>query len=103
MAATGDQHGATAISAPILTWLTELLRRNNLKCRPMIAALNSRFKHVTLALGAAIASAAFFRHTAHVYAGFSREEIRSAALMMCLAVLVLLTAGHVLQRAYPRD
>ncbi|ABQ33318.1 putative membrane protein of unknown function [Bradyrhizobium sp. BTAi1] len=71
---------------------------NNLKYLPMIAALNSRFKHVAMALGAAVLSAAFFRHTAHVYAGFSREEIRSAALVMCLAMLIILTAGHTLRK-----
>ena len=64
----------------------------------MIAALNSRFKHVAMALGAAVLSAAFFRHTAHVYAGFSREEIRSAALVMCLAMLIILTEGHTLRK-----
>ena len=47
----------------------------------MLDQLNLRFKYVLAFLIGAVITAAALRHGAHVYGGFSREEIRSDALM----------------------
>jgi hypothetical protein len=56
----------------------------------MMEALNSRFRFMVALLTAAAVIAGLLRHTAHVYGGFSREEIRTAALLVCLVVSLLL-------------
>lgn len=61
----------------------------------MIDALNARFWHIIAFVLAAVAAAAFLRHTVHVYGGISREEIRVGALAACSVVFlmsVLITA-----------
>jgi hypothetical protein len=47
----------------------------------MLDQLNLRFKYVLAFLIGAVITAAALRHGAHVYGGFSREEIRTDALM----------------------
>jgi hypothetical protein len=54
----------------------------------MLEALNARVRYVITFVVAAVTIAAFLRHTGHVYAGFSREEIRAGALMACFAVFL---------------
>jgi formate/nitrite transporter FocA (FNT family) len=49
----------------------------------MMETLNTRVKYIVSSVVAAVIVAAFLRHTAHTYAGFSREEIRAGALTMC--------------------
>lgn len=56
----------------------------------MLEALNTRFWHIIVSLFAAIVSAALLRHTVHVYAGISREEIRAGALIACFIVVFFL-------------
>jgi hypothetical protein len=56
----------------------------------MMEALNSRFRFMVATLTAAAVIAGLLRHTAHVYGGFSREEIRTSALLVCLVVSLLL-------------
>jgi hypothetical protein len=47
----------------------------------MLDQLNRRFKYVLAFLIGAVITAAALRHGAHVYGGFSREEIRTDALI----------------------
>ena len=47
----------------------------------MLDQLNLGFKHIFAFLIGAVITAAPLRHGAHVYGGFSREEIRTDALM----------------------
>ena len=56
----------------------------------MMEALNPRFRFMVALLTAAAVIAGLVRHTAHVYGGFSREEIRTAALLVGLVVSLLL-------------
>ena len=46
---------------------------------------DSRFRHVTLFLIAAVITAAVLRHTVHVYGGIPPEEIRTAAVIGILS------------------
>jgi len=58
----------------------------------MLDQLNLRFKYVLAFLIGAVIAAAALRHGAHIYGGFSREEIRVGALMaipfVALAIIV---------------
>jgi hypothetical protein len=47
----------------------------------MLDQLNLRFKYIFAFLIGAVITAAALRHGVHVYGGFSREEIRTGALM----------------------
>ena len=47
----------------------------------MLDQLNLRFKYVLAFMTGAVIAAAALRHGVHVYGGFSREEIRTDALM----------------------
>jgi hypothetical protein len=47
----------------------------------MLDQLNLGFKHIFAFLIGAVITAAALRHGAHVYGGFSREEISTDALM----------------------
>jgi hypothetical protein len=47
----------------------------------MLDQLNLRFKYVLAFMIGAVIAAAALRHGVHVYGGFSREEIRTDALM----------------------
>jgi hypothetical protein len=47
----------------------------------MLDQLNLRFKYVLAFLIGAVITAAALRHGSHVYGGFSREEIRTGALI----------------------
>ena len=58
-------------------------------------AINSRVKYTLAFLIAAILVAGFLRHTAHVYAGFTREEIRDWTLLALFAAIV---AFHVIRK-----
>jgi hypothetical protein len=49
----------------------------------MMETLNTRVRHLITFVVAAVIIAAILRHTAHTYAGFSREEIRAGALIVC--------------------
>jgi hypothetical protein len=55
--------------------------------------LNIRFRYILAFLFGAVIAAAALRHGFHVYAGFSREEIREDALLsipfVVLAVIIL--------------
>jgi uncharacterized membrane protein YdcZ (DUF606 family) len=64
----------------------------------MLEALNLRVKHIVAVLIAAFVIAALLRHTVHVYAGFSREEIRLGALV---AVVVISAGWMFLRRKNP--
>jgi hypothetical protein len=55
----------------------------------MEQAINSRVKYTLAFFIAAILVAALLRHTVHVYAGFSREEIRAATLLALPTAVVL--------------
>jgi hypothetical protein len=56
----------------------------------MIASLNSRFKAVLILALAAIATAAFLRHSIHMYAGISPANIRVDSLLVVSALAVVL-------------
>jgi hypothetical protein len=56
----------------------------------MMQTLNARFRHVVVAAFAAAMIAALLRHTVHVYWGYSREEIRAAALLAVPVVALFL-------------
>jgi hypothetical protein len=58
-------------------------------------AINSRVKYTLAFLVAAVLVAGFLRHTAHVYAGFTREEIRDWTLLALFAAIV---AFHVIRK-----
>ena len=69
----------------------------------MLDQLNLRFKYVLAFMIGAVIAAAALRHGVHVYGGFSREEIRTDALMAIPFVALtavffrrfnLITAGH---------
>jgi len=51
-------------------------------------AINSRLKYTIVFVVAAVIVAALLRHTVHVYGGFTREEIRTGALIALPVVLV---------------
>ena len=53
-------------------------------------SLNLRFRYVLAFLIGAVITAAALRHGAHVYGGFSREEIRTDALMAIPVVALAL-------------
>jgi hypothetical protein len=65
----------------------------------MEQAINTRVKYTLLFLATALLVAAVLRHTVHVYGGFSREEIRAAAL---LALPAAFTAFHLVRKRYRR-
>ena len=73
--------GGTLVTAA-LALVTETLS--------MMEVLNARVRYVVTFVFAAVALAAFLRHTAHTYAGFSREEIRTGALVTCSVVYLAL-------------
>jgi hypothetical protein len=57
----------------------------------MIEAVNSRFKYTMITAFAAVLVAAILRHTLHVYAGISREDIRLDALLaVCVLTIVVM-------------
>ena len=56
----------------------------------MMETLNARVRHLITFVVAAVIIAAILRHTAHTYAGFSREEIRVGALIACCVFFVAL-------------
>jgi hypothetical protein len=58
-----------------------VMRRWWAGARRMEEAINSRVKYTLAFLLGAVIVAAMLRHTAHVYGGFSREEIRAGALL----------------------
>jgi hypothetical protein len=55
----------------------------------MLEILNARFRYIVSFLLAAVIFAGVLRHTAHVYAGFSRAEIREGALIGLMAVVAV--------------
>jgi hypothetical protein len=55
----------------------------------MIEAVNSRFKSTMITALAAVLVAAILRHTLHVYAGVSREDIRLHALLAVCALAIV--------------
>jgi hypothetical protein len=66
----------------------------------MEQAINTRVKYTLLFLVTALFVAAVLRHTVHVYGGFSREEIRAAALLALPAAFI---AYHlIIRRRYRR-
>jgi hypothetical protein len=50
--------------------------------------LSFRFRYFLAILFAAVATAAALRHVIHVYGGYSREEIRTAALIATPLVVI---------------
>ena len=56
----------------------------------MLDQINLRYKYVLAFLFGAVITAAALRHGAHVYGGFSREEIRTDALMAIPVVALAL-------------
>jgi hypothetical protein len=78
----GDTDSPSIPVGTILARLGETLR--------MMEALNARVKYVVTFVVAGVIIAAFLRHSAHVYAGFSREEIRTGALITCSVVFLAL-------------
>jgi hypothetical protein len=52
----------------------------------MMEALNARFRYLIASMVVALTVAAVLRHSVHTYAGFSREEIRAGALVMCAVI-----------------
>jgi hypothetical protein len=55
----------------------------------MIEAVNSRFRHTLITAFAAVLVAAILRHTLHVYARISREDIRWQALLAVCALTIV--------------
>jgi hypothetical protein len=56
----------------------------------MEEAINSRVKYTLAFLLGAVIVAAVLRHTVHVYGGFSREEIRTGALLALPAAMFVM-------------
>jgi hypothetical protein len=52
----------------------------------MMETLNARFRYVIVSMIVALTVAAVLRHSVHTYGGFSREEIRAGALVMCAVI-----------------
>jgi len=61
-----------------------IMRRSNFQ-----EILNARFRHVVVFATTAIVTAAFLRHTVHVYAYYSPSDIRDYALMTIPLVAIL--------------
>jgi hypothetical protein len=67
-------------------WSSETIRKDCREFRGTGAVyemdpLSFRFRYFLAILFAAVVTAAALRHIIHVYVGFSREEIRTAALI----------------------
>jgi hypothetical protein len=56
----------------------------------MIASFNARFRNIVASVIIAVLAAALLRHSIHVYAGVSPEEIRTGAVLGIPAVVLLL-------------
>ncbi len=77
---------------------TALSRYSAWKAR-MIEALNSRVKGILFVAFAAVLVAGVLRHTLHVYAGFSREDIRSESLLLVSAVAIVVVLVRIFRRS----
>jgi len=60
-----------------------------------------RLRYLLGILLAAVVTAAFLRHAIHVYAGFSREEIRTLALIAAGAGVLLAVIFFRIRRRQP--